>query len=65
MIVANDGTSSRPDRGDYRVYLGRKGSDLNAAIVRNPQRRGEVKDYPRLSYSVWKLIALSLKAVGF
>jgi len=64
MIIANDG-SGTPTRGDYDVFLGRKGHDLNAAVVRNPQRKGKVLGHARQAYSVWRLVARALESVGF
>lgn len=58
-IIANVGGTK--DRGDYSVKVGNK---RDAGDIRktwsNPQRTGEVKDYPRLSYNVWRLIARAL-----
>ena len=41
MIIANDGTGT-PRRGNYVYHYGRK--------------EGELKNFPRKSYNVWKLI---------
>lgn len=62
MIIYNDGMSERNDRGNYKVFVGRKGVSDFVRIVRSPMRTGEVNDYPRLSYNVWRLIIRALMA---
>lgn len=49
-------------RGNYRVRLLRRGKShpLDSGAV---QRQGEVTDFPRLSYSIWRLVFRSLKSV--
>lgn len=66
MLITNDGVKSaqNPARGDYLVYLARKGVFGLKDLLKRPQRRGEVKDFARASYSVWVLVARALKAVG-
>lgn len=66
MIIANDGrrSSNDPTRGDYTVKLGRRGNTKDEEVWNKPLRVGEVKDYPRLTYSIWILVARALKAVG-
>jgi hypothetical protein len=54
MLIDNIGGTR--DRGDYRVRVLRKGSKDKV------MRQGEVKDYPRLSYNVWRLIRRALKS---
>ena len=49
-------TSNNPNRGDYEVNVMRRGTTTRA------QRTGTVKDYPRHSYNIWRLIARALKA---
>jgi len=63
--VYNDGGTH--DRGDYKVRVARKNAPtdlLSRAIIEaNPKvilRTGEVKDYPRLSYNVWRLMIRAL-----
>lgn len=61
--IANDGTGTA-DRGDYQVAVCRRGTNAVPAPI-NPDgpkatRTGEVKDYPRLAYNVWRLIARAL-----
>ena len=63
MIIANDGTSDNPKRADYDVMVGRKSDAENTLkVFMNPLRRGRVKDYPRLSYNVWRLVLRALRA---
>jgi hypothetical protein len=69
MYIANDGTSRDPKRGDYKVKVARKGSkkfngwrDFKGWAAIKSTREGEVKDYPRLSYNVWRLITRALKS---
>src|SRR5687767_6591261 len=58
MRISNDGIASshNPKRGDYIVELFRKGSTTKV------QRKALVRDYPRLSYTVWELVRRSLEA---
>ncbi len=63
--VWNDGRSANPKRGDYGVAVARRGhAGPWRDVVRGSkaQRRGAVTDYPRLSYSVWRLIIRALKS---
>lgn len=66
MYIANRGESRDPRRGDYDVAVCRRGSDAVPQPISDygplPTRRGEVRDYPRLSYNVWRLIARALLA---
>lgn len=57
MQICNTGTttSDNPKRGDYEVSLFRKGSTTKV------QRKGLVRDYPRLSYTVWELVRRALE----
>jgi hypothetical protein len=55
MHIINDGTGDR-ERGQYDVHVLRKGTKNTI------QRRGMVRDYPRLSYSVWELVRRGLQA---
>lgn len=88
MVICNDGTqmdpnvAGQPDRGNYDVYLGKRGEfdrvegklrgtmdnqeidfSVSKAVHNKPLRTASVKDYPRLAYSVWVLIARALKAL--
>jgi hypothetical protein len=58
MQITNNGIESahNPKRGEYNVELFRKGSTTKV------QRKGLVRDYPRLSYTVWELVRRSLEA---
>ncbi len=68
MYIANDGAGG-PMRGDYKVAVCKRGTtevpreiylpDAPELAAEQPKatRAGEVKDYPRLSYNVWRLIA--------
>lgn len=69
MYLANVGGTA--ERGDYLVTVNRRGDQSchlqgdgagGASVVGNVTRQGEVKDYPRLSYNVWRLITRALKA---
>lgn len=57
-FLSNDGKGTR-ERGNYDVRVMRKGveSPLGKAT-----REGRVEDYPRLAYSVWRLVARGLHA---
>jgi hypothetical protein len=60
MIIANisgKGVGRFHKRADYKVMLLRRG------LVDKVQREGVVRDYPRLSYSVWRLVFRALKSV--
>lgn len=64
MVLANDGTSRDPKRGDYTVKLGRRGELSTQRIWQHPQREAKVLKYPRLAFSVWVLVARALKNLG-
>lgn len=55
MHITNDG-SGTAKRGDYKVAVMRKGT------TNKVQREGEVKDYPRQSYTVWRLVQRALRS---
>ena len=59
MIIANVGGTKH--RGDYdvRVAHGRDAGNIRAAWER-PHRVAEVVNYPRLSYSVWRLVSRAI-----
>lgn len=69
MIIGNMGTGTEA-RGDYRVAVGKKPTARDKLgglrwqgldqIWLHPLREGEVKDYPRLSYNVWRLVIRAL-----
>lgn len=56
MQISNNGLSGDIKRGDYDVEIMRRGT------TNKVQRRGMVRDYPRLSYTVWELVRRSLVA---
>jgi len=62
--IANDGTGDL-ERGNYTVAVCRKGSKRVPRPIDpqgpNATRGAKIFDYPRLSYSVWRLITRSLK----
>ena len=74
MYIANDGRASvsDPSRGDYVVGVCRRGTDEVPLEIYQGMpghddqpkaaRAGEVKDYPRLAYNVWRLIARAVLA---
>lgn len=62
MVIANRGDGEDPARGDYDVRVGRKSKLEPAEVYHHPQRSGEVLNYPRLSYSVWRLVLRALRA---
>ena len=65
MYIANVGSGNQL-RGDYEAAVCRRGS-TKAPIPINPvgpkaTRIGSVKNYPRLSYNVWRLVCKALKS---
>lgn len=62
MYIANDGGTAQI--GNYRVGVCRKGTTEVPQPVYSkgpkPTRQGEVKGFPRKSYSVWRLIARAI-----
>lgn len=71
MYIANSGGTHK--RGDYRVAVCHKGADFEKVpreiwpedqAPNNPKagRVGEVLNYPRLSYNVWRLISRALRS---
>ena len=63
MYIANVGGTM--DRGDYNVAVCRRGTTAIPSPIDpngpNPTRNGQVKNYPRLAYNVWRLITRALK----
>lgn len=68
--IANDGHGTA-DRGDYNVAVCRRNTDAvpreiypDGHPTNQPRaaRVGQVRDYPRLAYNVWRLIARALLA---
>lgn len=61
MVIHNVGGT--PTRGDYKVAVGNKRDvDDVRKILASPLRTGEVKNYPRKSYNVWRLVTRALKS---
>lgn len=56
MTLSNQGGKLDDKRGDYTVEVLRKG----AAHI---QRTGEVLNFPRKSYSIWRLVCRAIKSV--
>lgn len=55
-------TVKNPKRGDYEYAVMHKSAkDTVHPNLGKVVRTGVIKDYPRLSYTVWKLILLCLK----
>lgn len=60
MIIHNVGGTS--DRGNYEVCVARK-SENNFNLRKtfhNPVRRGSVKNHPRKTQNVWRLVTKAL-----
>ncbi len=72
MLIWNKGTQPSPKLGDYGVAVLKKGQEGtfdedDYHTWRKPSedkttRKGEVTNYPRLSYNVWRLITRALKS---
>jgi hypothetical protein len=61
MYIWNKGGDG--DRGDYDVRVMNKHTlEGDPRKERDVCRKGEVLDYPRLSYNVWRLITRALKS---
>lgn len=59
MIISNVGVNGK--KADYDVRVGRKPDAENIRkVYADPLRTGSVKNYPRLSYNVWRLVVRSL-----
>jgi hypothetical protein len=56
MHVSNDCTSTDFSRGNYNVEVFRRGSTSRV------NRRGRVYDFPRHSYSIWRLISRAIRS---
>ena len=59
-IIHNVGGTK--DKGNYKIAVGNKSRLGLTDVLATPQRVGEVNDYPRLSYNVWRLIIRALKS---
>lgn len=73
LIIANEGTSENPRRGDYTAAAlrGRDAETLQANTVawvmnrKGAAHTGEVKNHARLQEHVWVLVTKALKACGY
>lgn len=62
MIIANTGGGTAK-RGNYSVAVLKKTSaDKDRPSIEDVLRHGEVLDYPRLSYNVWRLVSRALRS---
>lgn len=66
MCIANTGEGTH-SRGNYSVAVLKKNRATTAKRCRMPDsedvlRKGVVNDYPRLAYSVWRLVMRALKS---
>lgn len=60
-IISNVGGTRK--KGNYDVRVGRKqDAHILQDVYDKPLRTGHVKDYPRLSYNMWRLIIRALKS---
>lgn len=58
-IIANVGGTN--EKGDYTCRVSRKRKQFsNLDTWKEPLRTGDVKNYPRLSYNVWRLVIRAL-----
>ncbi|UAT28866.1 hypothetical protein PP753_gp27 [Dinoroseobacter phage vB_DshP-R7L] len=58
-IIANVGGTS--EKGNYVCKVARKRNEFtNKDTWYEPLRTGDVKNYPRLSYNVWRLVIRAL-----
>jgi hypothetical protein len=55
MHLSNQGGRADDSRGDYKVEVMRKGT------LDKVQRQGEVRNWPRKSYSIWLLVYRALQ----
>lgn len=66
MVIGNDGSAGgRIDspRGNYDVYLGRRGVTDPRDVLRQPLRTGRVENHARKSAHPGTLVAKALKSV--
>lgn len=62
MVICNDGTGDE-NRGNYNVYLGRKGANISRTRDA-PARTGRVEDHARKHLSVWVLANKAIESLG-
>jgi len=61
MTISNVGGTAK--RGNYEAKVGRKTDAVSGdwnRINDKPLREADVRDYPRLSYNVWRLVIRAL-----
>ena len=59
-VIGNLGINRSGSRGDYEIRVGRRGDSRTQQCLDNPVRAGRVLNWPRESYSVWRLVARCL-----
>ena len=64
MVIFNKGDHPKRTRGNYGCLTKRKGSPLHP-LESGVNRTGGVDNYPRLSKSVWCLVARALASMGY
>jgi hypothetical protein len=57
-VIMHDDDVSNPDIGNYDVVVNSNAYSTNGAL----QRTGKVKDYPRRTLNVWRLVLRALKS---
>jgi hypothetical protein len=63
MVIGNDGTGSLR-RGNYNVYLGRRGKTDPYTVIKKPLRKGRVENHQRLGTHVGALVRKALESVN-
>lgn len=63
MVIGNDGVRGVGLRGDYNVYLGRRGQTDPYKVIAKPLRRGRVENHARVHTHVGALVRKALEAV--
>lgn len=56
MVISNDGTAKDKRRGNYTARVCRRGS----TNFLKPTREGKIANFPRKSYTIWKLVHKAL-----
>jgi hypothetical protein len=62
MVIALSGVPEDPRRGHYDVWVSRKANVNKPFNQHKPLRTGEVLNYPRHSYNVWRLVSRALRS---
>ena len=57
MTITNDGSSENPKRGNYTARVMRRGTTDKVL------RETRIEDYPRHSYTIWKLVRIALDKI--